>query len=256
MSQQINLLDAGIRRPKFSFTSAAAMLYGIGIAVAAVALAAAYEGNRLRAVEARAQAVDQAYKDATAQREKLMAAQIQQKPNAALEAEVAALAAQLKSRQEVMASLTSGVVGNTGGFSEYLRAFSRQSVDGVWLTRFDIAGNELAIQGRALSADRVANFLRRLNNERVMQGRPLASVRISQPPPQADSQDARGQKTAIAAAPASPRYLDFDISTLESAASPQPAAQATAGRPPLLGAIDPSSTLDAARAAVRPETAR
>ena len=50
-----------------------------------------------------------------------------------------------------MAALKGGAFGNQQGFAEYLRAFSRQSVNGLWLTGFTIAGSgELEIRGRVL----------------------------------------------------------------------------------------------------------
>ena len=155
---------------------------------------------------------------------------------------------QLKSRREITDALKSGAVGNTSGFSEYMRAFSRQNVSGLWLTGFDIAlaGNELAIQGRTLSADLVAVYLRQLNQERALQGRQFAAMRISQPPPVLDKQPKIGL----------PRYLDFNISTLDASENSLGAAQMMAVQPPLLGAIDLNSVLESAQAGGVREVAR
>src|SRR5450631_3949136 len=105
MSQQINLFNPIFRKQGFSFTSATAMLYGIGIAIAAAALVAVYEDSRLRDVQTRAQAVERAHKDATARQAKLAAELAQQKPDAQLTAESARLEAQLKGRQEITEAL-------------------------------------------------------------------------------------------------------------------------------------------------------
>ncbi len=267
MSQQINFYQPQFRPKGVSLTSANAMLCGAGIAVAFAALAAVYEGYQLREVRERAQAVDSAFRAATAGRDKLAAELGKQKPNPQIETAVALLDAQLKGRQEIMASLKSGVVGDTGGFSEYLRAFSRQSVDGLWLTGFDIAsaGNELAIQGRALSADLVATYLRQLNQEPAMQGRKLAALRINQAqpgvaPPDApnapkDGLNASGQTSPQPRKSVSPRYLDFAISTVESAEIPL-GVKAVPEPPPLLGAIDTAAVLDPAKNRTRQEAAR
>lgn len=265
MSRQINLYNPLLRPKGFSFTSANAMLYGAGIAVAVAALVAVYEDYQLRDVQTRAQAVDQAYKDATARHDKLAAELTQRKPNTLLETEVTALDAQLKGRREIIETLKSGVVGNTGGFSEYMRAFSRQNVNGLWLTAFDIAtgGNELALQGRALSADLVASYLRQLNQEKALQGRQFAALRISQPQPAAVPPKAAPEQKADKDAkagkdikPVPPRYLDFTISTLEPAENSHQAAKAVAVPPPLLGVIDPAVALGAAKGATRQEEAR
>jgi hypothetical protein len=260
MSQQINLFNPIFRKRRFSYTSATAMLYGVGIALALSALGAAYEDYRLRAVRTQAQAVDQAYKEAAANHDKLAAELARQKPDAQLEVELAQSDAQLKSRREIIETLKSGAVGNTGGFSEYMRAFSRQSVSGLWLTGFDIAGNELALQGRALSADLVAGYLRQLNREPALQGRQFAALRISQPPepaaqPRAD-REAKARKEAKDQKPMLPRYLEFSISTREPADNPQQAAQTVPARPSLLGAIETAAAPGAAKTAARQEGAR
>jgi Tfp pilus assembly protein PilN len=254
MSQQINLFNPIFRKAGFSFTSATAMLYGVGIAVAIAALGAAYEDYRLRAVQTQAQAVDQAFKEATAASDKLTAEMaVMQKPNAQFEAALTALDVQLKARQEVIDTLNSGAVGNTEGFSEYMRAFSRQGINGLWLTAFDIAGSELALQGRTLSADLVANYLKQLNQEKALQGRRFAAMRISQPPsvsvppPSVDSKADRGAKDKKSA---SPRFLDFSISTRDFTEGMQQSAQPTG---PLLGAIDAGAVVKAAKAGPRQE---
>ena len=259
MSQQINLYNPLFRKRGFSFASATAMLYGVGIAVAIVALIAVYEDYELRRTQAQAQAVDHAYKDANARHDKLAAELTRQKPNAQLEAELAALDTQLQGRREIIGTLKSGAVGNTEGFSDYMRAFSRQSINGLWLTAFDIAlaGNELAIQGRTLNADLVAGYLKQLNQEQALQGRQFAAMRISQPPPdpaaqpkasQKAGQDALGLKDTREQKPAPPRYLEFTISTLDFPDSAQPTTKSAAIPAPLLGPINPAAALDAAKA--------
>ena len=261
MSQQINLYNPIFRKQGFSYTSATAMLYGMGIAIMLVALGAVYEDYQLRAVQARAQAVDQAYKEAVALHDKLAAELTRQKPDARLEAELAAADTHLKSRREIIETLKSGVFGNTKGFSEYMRAFSRQSIGGLWLTGFDIAGNELALQGRATSADLVAGYLRQLNREQALQGRQFAAMRISQPPPEPAAQpradpNAKGRADAKDPKPVLPRYLDFNISTLEPAENLHQASEPVPVQPPLLGAIDTTAGSRAANAAIRQEGAR
>ena len=57
MSQQINLFNPIFRKQGFSYTSATAMLYGVGIAVAISGLGAGFENYRLRAVQTQAHRV-------------------------------------------------------------------------------------------------------------------------------------------------------------------------------------------------------
>ena len=269
MSQQINLFNPIFRRKSFSFTSAIAICYGLGIALAATAAVAVYEDYLLRSVQTQSQAVEQTFKEANARRDQLTAEVAQQKPNAPLEAELTTLDTQLRGRQEVIETLKSGAVGDTSGFSDYMVAFSRQSIQGLWLTGFDIAlaGNELAIQGRALSADLVATYIKQLNQDKALQGRQFAAMRISQPAPepaaavrsdqgQKPEQDAKAQKDAKEPKPVPPRYLDFSVSTVELPDNSKHGVRPAAVPPPLLGAVIPSSALEAAKPSIKQEGAK
>jgi hypothetical protein len=212
VSQQINLLGDRFRKKRFSFTSAAAMSYGIGIAAALALLLALYEDRALRAIEAQAQASARALKETSLAYEKAAGAQTPTKPSPELEARVVELNAQLKARQEVIDALKSGAVGSTAGFSEYMRVFSRQSLDGLWLTGFDIVAgaNELTITGRALNADLVPAYLQRLNAEGPMKGRQFASMVINQ----AQGLSAASAQDPKNASPSSlPAYVEFRVST-------------------------------------------
>ena len=252
MSQQINLFNPLFRKKSFSPTSATAMLCVAGVAVVAAVLVAVYQEHQLREVQARAQAIAQAHKEATANHDKLMVEVAKQKPNAQLEAEIAALETQLSDRQDVIATLKSGAVGSSEGFSDYMRAFSRQSISGLWLTGFDIAlaGNALALQGRTLSAENVASYLKRLNQEKTMQGRQFAAMRISQPPPQPAVPANPAERTAAKERkPSPPRYLEFMISTLDIPDSPRPIASSAPIAPPLLGPLSAATGVERAPAA-------
>lgn len=250
MSQQINLFNPLFRRKGFSPTSANAMLSVVGAAVGLAALYGIYQDHRTRDAARSAQEVAQQHGEVTAFREKLAAQLAQQKPNTELATELSQIEARLKGRQDVVDALNSGAIGTTGGFSEYMRAFSRQTVNGLWLTGFDIssAGNEFTIQGRTLSADLLPSYLMRLKSEKALQGRQFAALRISQPKPEPvapgapaaqardeskGAADAKSAAVAKDAAPVAPRYLEFSISSSEVADSGQKAAMSTAPAPPL-----------------------
>jgi Tfp pilus assembly protein PilN len=246
MSQQINLFNPIYRKKGFSFTSATAMLSAAGIGVAAMAIGGLYADNELRATKTAAAAVDAEFKAATARRDKLTAEATQQKPDAALEKEVADLDMILRSRQEIVETLRSGAIGNTQGFSEFMLAFSRQSVSGLWLTGFDVAsaGNELAIQGRTMNADLVAKYLARLNQEKALNGRQFGAMRISRPveapAAQADpakKDDSAAKKVVAKTAP----YLEFSVSTMEIPASANAVGKVEPVPVPILGPINAGS---------------
>ena len=238
MSQQINLLNSIFRKPRFSFTSATAMLYGVIIAATLTACVAVYEDYLLRALRVQAGAVESTLKDVRTQHDKLAAELAARKPDSQFATRIAQLEARLRNRQEVIAALQGGVVGNPDGFSEYLRVLSRQGIEGLWLTGFDISagGAELTLSGRTLSADLVPAYLQRLNQEKPLQGRQFATMRIGQSAAGRAPTPANPGAKGAQAPPALPPYLEFTIASdglgadakppLGAGTQPVPAAEA------------------------------
>lgn len=214
MSQQINLLTPLKHAPRRLCSVAQALLIGVAVAITLSGSLAAYEKMRLRAVLAESQASSQALKEARSAHDRLAAAQVSKHdPNR--EAELVMLTTQVKSRQSVIDALQSGVIGADTGFSEYLRAFSRQRVEGVWLTGFDITegGRNLALTGRALTGDLIPRYLDALNRESLLRGKQFASMRINEPASQAEPQPPAQQPGMDKARPAAPRSLEFRVSS-------------------------------------------
>jgi hypothetical protein len=129
-------------------------------------------------------------------------------PDAALAAVLGASAAQLARRQEVLALLENGSIGTTAGFADVLRGFARQSMPGLWLTGFDVAagGAELTISGRALDAELVPKYIRRLNVEKVFQGRSFAALKLAPAQPGAAAPESAGARGA------EPAFVEFGLS--------------------------------------------
>ena len=267
MSQQINLYNPLFRKKGFSPTSANAMLYAVGLAIACTAVYGVYQDTRTREAARVAQEVAQQVTEVTESRNKMVAQLELQKPNAELAAELGQLEMRLRGRQDIVEALNSGAVGTTGGFSEFMRAFSRQTVNGLWLTGFDIAssGNEFKIEGRTLSADLLPVYLTRLNAEKALQGRQFAALRIAQPEaapaataaPAVEAKPEDAAKDGKGAKPTTPRYLEFTISTSESTVdgAAKPAPLAAAAPAPALQAQSGPSTAAVLDAAMRATTA-
>lgn len=258
MSQQVNLFNPLFRPKGFSFTSARAMLYAMGIAIAGVAGGAVYEDYALREVAGRAQGTEAAHKDATARLSQLTNEVAQQKPSAQIEADIATLETQLKGRQEIVETLRSGAVGNTAGFSEYMRAFSRQTVNGLWLTGFEFDGNDLVLHGCTVNPELVANFLKQLNREQSLQGREFSAMRIRQPASEGAADAGKGESEKAAKAAAG-RYHEFSISTAplpeETRRSDgRPVTVVTPVAPPAgTVPIDTNKVIEAAKSALKQE---
>ncbi len=211
MSQYINLLGPGFRKPQLSLTlNRAALLAGLTVLVMlGMNLYGQQKVDGLRAELASAQGLLKAQSVYT---DRLKGESGTQKGNTGLAAEVQRLEMELKSARDAMAVLEGGALGNRSGFADYLQAFSRQSLEGLWLTGFTVGGaGEVAIQGRVLSGDLLPEYIKKMNNEPALKGRAFSALEMRQPAakPVAPAKD--GEKPEAAA----PRFLEFNLTTGE-----------------------------------------
>ena len=182
MSQQINLYNPALLPKPDVFTGRTIL---VTLSSLTMALLAAYGITAYLA--ARAVALEQLTSGRLAQLQLDITQLSQQvsgrKPSAQLTAELADLDTSLSGRNEVMAVLNSGAPGDTRGVSEYFRAFARQSVEGLWLTGFTLAGagNDISIEGRTLRADLVPIYIQRLSKEDALRGHRFATLSVHAP---------------------------------------------------------------------------
>jgi hypothetical protein len=203
MNQQVNLYNPALA-PKvewFTGRSTLLALAGVlGVALAAWAMAGA-QAARLHAREA---ALAAQLTQAQGEVARLAQQAARRKPDAAVERELTDLEALLAARNQILAILDSGALGDTDGVSEYFRAFARQTVQGVWLTGFSIsgAGSQIVIQGRTVDAALVPGFLARLRAEDALRGHGFESLTVHRPAA-ADGEEVQP----------GPAYLEFRLAT-------------------------------------------
>ena len=214
MSQQINLFNPAFLDKSGRLTLKTALMGWLAVALLSVAFAG-YAGMRNRQLAQQERDVAAKVTAAQAEMQRLAGQVAGRKQDPLIAAEIARLESEIKGRDEVMAVLKGGALGDTRGFSEHLRAFARQSFEGVWLTGLHIAasGRDVAVEGRALHAEQVPGYLRRLNSETVMQGHPFSELLMQVPAP--DPADESGGR---------PPYIEFRLAT----SSETPAARAAA----------------------------
>jgi len=203
MPQQINLYNAAFeeQRARLSFKSA---VIGWTAVTACVAAWAANEVMNLQAAEKQNRELTSQISAAQAEIPPLASRVAGRKQSEELTAEITKLEKEVLGRQDVMAVLQSGRLGDTRGFSEHLKAFARQSFEGVWLTGLEIGagGRDVVMEGRALQPAQVAGYLKRLNAESLMQGHPFAELLIQLP------KSDPGAKTEVR-----PRFVEFRLAT-------------------------------------------
>ncbi|WP_028102480.1 hypothetical protein [Pseudoduganella violaceinigra] len=182
MSQQINLFNPIFLKQKKIFTTSH-MAQTLGLVAAGALLLAAYGAVKTSQLEKHAEAGKVALAAAEARLAQVGREFPPRQKSKALEAEVVRVQGELKSLREVQSVLQRGELGNTAGYSEYFRAFARETIPGVWLTNVNVvgAGKEVGLEGRALQPELLPGYIQKLTREAVLQGKTFGSLEISRP---------------------------------------------------------------------------
>jgi hypothetical protein len=203
VSQQINLFNPAFSKRREWF-SAASLVQWLAVLVLVMTSVYGYQYRQVSALDKKIQSGATSLMQEQARLVKVAAEHAPRKEDAALEKRAADLELQLKGEEEVLEVLQRGNLGNTQGYSGYMRAFARQTVNGLWLTEFGIkgAGKEMVLGGRTLRPELVPAYIRRLNQEEATHGRDFAALEI-QRPKVAPSPEGRSLKV--------PNYLEFRL---------------------------------------------
>lgn len=222
MSRQINLFHPRFLRKREWLT-----LPNVAIACVVLTCSLALIGSLAwRAAAARgaeAAAAEAALKSLKQQIETQTQAIATRKPSPQLAAELAQAEELLARRGQIARLLEGGTIGDTAGFSAYLRGFARQTAPDLWLTGFSIGsgGEDMEIRGRMLNAAALPEYIRRLGSEKAFQGRSFAALTLNRPAA-APVAAATPAATAVAAASpppqAVPSYVEFVLTPRREAA--------------------------------------
>jgi hypothetical protein len=179
VSQQINLFNPIFLKKKRIFGAVPMVQALVAILLGTLALAG-YAQFRVGELARRAAAGKALVEQREARLVKVTAQFQPRQANPALAEQLARTELLLKSLREADAVLHNGRLGNTDGYAEYFRALARQNVGGLWLTGVSIvgAGHDIGVQGRAMQATLIPNYVARLNAEKIMRGKTFASLRI------------------------------------------------------------------------------
>lgn len=223
MSQYINLLGPAFRKQRLVLTLGRTLAL-VGVTAVVMAGMMLYDQHRIEGVReelASAQGLMKAQNVYTSR----LKGDGAQKGNTVLDGDIQRLETDLKSARDSMAVLEGGALGNRDGFARYMQAFSRQSIDGLWLTGFSVGGGgDVTIQGRVIRAELVPTYIQRLNGEPALKGREFSALEMHRPAPPASAIPAEPGKEAATEKALTPRYLEFSLATTDPVA-PAAAAQ-------------------------------
>lgn len=223
MSQEINLYEARLR-PRHELATASTL--GLCTLVFVVAMVALSAWSRLDASRksAAAAASQQELSEAQGKLAALTKLVTDRKVSAGLAAEIDAAKALLAGREDVIAVLDSGKLGNTDGFFIAMAGFARQARPDVWLTGFQMSGSgDMEIRGRLLDPARLPGYVQSLSAEPVFKGRRFAALEMQGNDPQEPNAASVASEKAppAAGAPSAqplPHYVDFILRSENSGA--------------------------------------
>ncbi len=209
MSQQINLFNPIFLKQK-SYFSIATMLQSLGLIVLGTLLLYGYALYQVNQLEQQSADTARRYADDQNRLSRYATEYSPQQANQALQEELKSAEAALAAQQYVISTLKGSALGNTRGYSEYMRAFARQVVPGLWLTGFAITGDgaQMTLSGGVLRPGLLPKYIGRLNRENVMHGKTFASLQMQQPAP-----ESTGQKPS--------HYVEFVLQSSEASEAPK-----------------------------------
>ncbi len=181
MSQQINLFNPVFLRQRKYF-SVTAMLQALVMIAVGSGVFYVYAAHQVKLLAKQSEETSKRYTAEQLRLTHYSAEFSPQQSSQLLEEELKNAEAKAAAQHELIETLKSGVIGNTTGYSEYMRAFARQTVPGLWLTGFSIAGDaaQMSINGAVLSPELVPAYIQRLSREKVMHGKIFASLQMQQ----------------------------------------------------------------------------
>ena len=204
MRQQINLFNPAFVKQRKHF-SLPAMLQGLVLIAAGSLFFYGYAVYQVEQLGKQSEESDKRYQAEQARLVRYAAEFSPQRANQALQDELRQLEKRVADQDELIEIMKSGAVGNTSGYAEYMRAFARQVVQGLWLTGFRISGDaaQISLSGAVLAPELLPVYVQRLGKESVMRGKTFATLQMRQPKVESKGGDA-GQGVV-------PRYVEFTL---------------------------------------------
>ena len=207
MSQQINLFNPIFMKQRKYF-SLPTMLQALALIVLGSLIFYAYAWYQVGQLDKQYAENTRRFESEQARLASLVAEFSPQQSNQLLQNEVRQLEKTLADQTQLVDTLKSGVIGNTAGYSQYMSAFARQVVPGLWLTGFKVTGDgaQISLNGAVTDGKLLPDYIRRLGKEPSMRGKSFSTLQMQQ------VKSVPGKDSKLAPVP---RYVEF---VLQSAA--------------------------------------
>jgi len=203
MSQQINLFNPIFLKQRKIF-SLLTMLQALALVVLGSLVFYAYAWYQVERLDKQYLENTRQFESEQARFAKYATDFSPQKNTQLLQDEVRQLEKNLADQTQIVETLKSGVIGNTSGYSQYMSAFARQVVPGLWLTGFKVTGDaaQINLNGAVTDGRLLPEYIQRLGHEPSMQGKSFSTLQMQQ------VKSVPGRDSHI---PPEPRYVEFAL---------------------------------------------
>lgn len=182
MSQQINLLNPSLIKQK-DFFNPTTIVITLGILLALMLGYYSYVQKQLLLLTAQRSQIAQELTTTQATLQQTALLHTPHEMNKALLEKIAQLEQKQAMQQQILQTVNQSSATPEKGYAALMRAFAKQSLDGLWLTSFSIdsQSEQLNISGRTLQGDLVPEYISRLGNEPALKGKLFAALNMSLP---------------------------------------------------------------------------
>ncbi len=182
MSQQINLLNPSLIKQK-DFFNPTTIVITLGILLALMLGYYSYEQKQLALLTVQRSQIAQELTTAQATLQQTALLHTPHEMNKALLEQIAQLGQKQAMQQQILQTVNQSSATPEKGYAALMRAFAKQSIDGLWLTSFSInsQSEQLNLSGRTLQGNLVPEYISRLGNEPALKGKLFAALNMSLP---------------------------------------------------------------------------
>lgn len=142
-------------------------------------------------------------------------------PSQALLMQLEKLKGQQQMQSHILNMVNKTKANTASGLANTMRGFARQSVDGLWLTGFNLDAEHQAmtIRGRSVHENLLPLYMQQLGQENVFSGQHFGGLQMKRVTPSAVSITAKNASSSAAtSAPvAPPQYIEFELQAIKKA---------------------------------------
>lgn len=201
MSQQINLFNPIFMKQRKYFTLFT-MVQALGLIIVGSLFFYGYAVYQVAQLSKQSEQTSQQLKAEQARFVRYVGEFSPQQATQLLQAEVKRLEELLAEQTKLADKLRSGSDTDTPAYSQYMRAFARQTLYGLWLTDFNLTedGSQISLSGGVINPELLPAYIERLGKEPAMQGKTFTTLQMQQ---HKEDTDKANKSTA--------RYVEFTL---------------------------------------------